>query len=58
MLLDRLCHGGGRLAGADHDRAPARRRRQVRRQRARRIGGSERRIEQRAQERAGVVSPG
>ena len=58
MLLDRLRHGGGRLAGADHDRASAWWRRQMRRQRVRRIGGSECRVKQRAQEGAGVVSPG
>jgi len=53
-LLDGPGHGGGRLAGADdHGTAPGWRR-QVRGQAAGRIGGGHGRVEQAAQEVAGI----
>ena len=58
VLVDRLRHRRRGLAGADHDGAPARRRRQVRRHHPCRVGSAERRAEQRAQERTGCVAAG
>jgi hypothetical protein len=54
MLLDRLGHGRRRLASADHDGAAGRRRGQVPRQGLAWVGGGQRRVEQGAQEGAGI----
>jgi len=52
--LDRFRHARGCLAGADHDRASARRRRQVLRDQLGGVDGGEGRLEQMAQELAGI----
>ena len=53
VILDRARHGGGGLAGADHDGAALGRRRQMRRQDSGRVGRVERGIEQAAEEGQG-----
>ena len=52
MGLDGPRHGGGRLAGADHDGAALGRRRQKRRDAARRVAGGEGGVEHAAQQGA------